>query len=75
VLRPTGPAGADHIVEMAGSENIGRSLEAIALGGPISIVGLLGDNRLGGPMGMMLFTHAIAAAIASDIFRLLGSSY
>jgi len=39
VLRLTGPAGADHIVEMAGGENTGRSLEAIALGGRISIVG------------------------------------
>lgn len=51
VLRLTGPRGADHIVEMAGGDNIGRSLQAVALGGRISMVGLLGDSQLGGLPG------------------------
>lgn len=63
VLRLTGLRGADHIVEMAGGENIGRSLHAVALGGRISMVGLLGDNQLAGPTGLMLFKRATLAGI------------
>lgn len=63
VLKLTGPRGADHIVEMAGGENIGRSLEAIALGCRVSMVGLLGDSQLGGPTGMMLYKRATLAGI------------
>ncbi len=37
----TGGRGADHILEMAGGDNVQKSLEAIAVGGRISIVGLL----------------------------------
>jgi len=51
VLKLTGPRGADHIVEMAGGDNVGRSLEAVALGGRISMVGLLGDQHFSGPTG------------------------
>jgi len=63
VLKRTGPRGADHIIEMAGGENIGRSLEAVALGGRISIVGLLADSQLGGPIGAMLYKRATLAGI------------
>lgn len=63
VLRLTGFRGADHIIEMVGGENISRSLEALALGGRISIIGLLGDSKLGGPIGLMLFKRATLAGI------------
>jgi NADPH:quinone reductase-like Zn-dependent oxidoreductase len=63
VHKLTGPRGADHIVEMAGGENIGRSLQAIALGGRISMVGLLGDTQLAGPTGLMLYKRATLAGI------------
>ena len=63
VLKLTGPHGADHILEMAGGENIGRSLQAVALGGRISIVGLLDSFDLGGSTGMMLYERATLAGI------------
>ncbi|MEI9814290.1 MAG: NAD(P)-dependent alcohol dehydrogenase [Acidobacteriota bacterium] len=63
VLRLTGPRGADHIVEIAGGKNIGRSLQAVALGGRISIVGLLGGFNLDAPTGLMLFKRATLAGI------------
>ena len=37
----TAGRGADHILEMAGGDNVQKSLEAVATGGRISIVGLL----------------------------------
>jgi NADPH:quinone reductase-like Zn-dependent oxidoreductase len=46
VLELTGPRGAVHIIEMAGGDNIERSLQALAFGGRISMVGLLEDDRL-----------------------------
>ena len=71
VLRLTGPRGADHIVEMAGGENIGRSLQAVSLGGRISVVGLLGDSQLGGPTGLMLYKRATLAGIGVGSRRAL----
>jgi NADPH:quinone reductase-like Zn-dependent oxidoreductase len=37
----TAGRGADHILEMAGGDNVQKSLEAVAVGGRISLVGLL----------------------------------
>ena len=63
VLKLTGPRGADHILEIAGGQNIGRSLQAVTLGGRVSIVGILGSSELGGSTGMMLFKRATLAGI------------
>lgn len=63
VLELTGPRGADHILEIAGGENIDRSLQAVALGGRISIIGLLGDSHLGGSTGLMLFKRVTMTGI------------
>lgn len=63
VLKLTGPRGADHIVEMAGGDNVGRSLQAVALGGRISMVGLLGDSNFSGPTGLILYKRATIAGI------------
>jgi NADPH:quinone reductase-like Zn-dependent oxidoreductase len=63
VLKLTGLRGADHIVEMAGGENVRRSLQAVALGGRISMVGLLGDAAFSGPTGLMLYKRATLAGI------------
>jgi len=63
VLKLTGLRGADHIVEMAGGENVGRSLQAVALGGRISMVGLLGDAAFSGPTGLMLYKRTTLAGI------------
>src|SRR5215813_11621310 len=37
----TAGRGADHILEMAGGDNVQKSLEAVAVGGRIALVGLL----------------------------------
>jgi NADPH:quinone reductase-like Zn-dependent oxidoreductase len=63
VLELTNGRGADHILEMAGGDNLGQSLEAVALGGRISMIGLLGDTHLAGPIGRLLFKRATIAGI------------
>jgi len=37
----TGGKGADHVAEVVGAENINRSIEAVAMGGTISVIGLM----------------------------------
>lgn len=44
VLEITENRGVDHIVEVVGGENLNRSLNAIRLGGTISVIGLLGGT-------------------------------
>lgn len=57
VLEMTGGVGADHVLEMAGGD-ISRSLDAIAINGRISIVGLLGDTELRAPILSILYKRA-----------------
>ncbi|XXF77244.1 NAD(P)-dependent alcohol dehydrogenase [Myxococcaceae bacterium GXIMD 01537] len=37
----TGGRGADHVLEMAGGDNLAQSLEALATGGRLSVIGIL----------------------------------
>jgi len=71
VLRLTGGRGADHILEIAGGDNLGRSLQAIRIGGRISMIGLLGGDRFGGPTGLMLYKRATLAGIGVGSRRAL----
>lgn len=64
VLELTGGRGAEHILEMGGGDNLARSLEAVSLGGRISIIGLLGDVELHAPTQLLLFKRASLAGIA-----------
>jgi NADPH:quinone reductase-like Zn-dependent oxidoreductase len=41
VLKLTGGQGADHILEVVGGDNLGRSVGALAPGGRISLIGVL----------------------------------
>jgi NADPH:quinone reductase-like Zn-dependent oxidoreductase len=41
VLAATGGHGADHILEIAGGPNLGKSVEAAAVGGQISVIGVI----------------------------------
>lgn len=47
VLELTGGRGADHILELVGGDNLGRSANALAPGGRISLIGVLDgfENR------------------------------
>ena len=62
VLEFTDGIGADHVLEMAGGD-ITRSLNSIAMGGRISIIGLLADDEIRAPIGLILFKRALLAGI------------
>lgn len=64
VLELTNNRGADHVLEMAGGDNVVRSLEAVKLGGRISLIGLLDDTELRAPILRILFKRVTLAAIA-----------
>jgi len=57
VLEWTGGRGADHILEMAGGD-ISRTLNALRIGGRISVIGLLADEELRVPILSILFKRA-----------------
>jgi NADPH:quinone reductase-like Zn-dependent oxidoreductase len=61
VLKLTDGRGADHILEMAGGDNLARSVEAVGLGGRISIIGLLEDRELRAPI-MPILTRRVTLA-------------
>jgi NADPH:quinone reductase-like Zn-dependent oxidoreductase len=42
----TGGIGADHIIDVGGSSTLPQSLRAIRVGGSISVIGVLGGNKL-----------------------------
>jgi NADPH:quinone reductase-like Zn-dependent oxidoreductase len=50
VHRLTGDRGADHILEIAGGAGLGRSLEAAAVGGRISVIGIIEGVEVSGPV-------------------------
>jgi NADPH:quinone reductase-like Zn-dependent oxidoreductase len=63
VLELTDGRGADHILEMAGGDNLARSVEAVGLGGRISIIGLLDDRELRAPILPILMRRVTLAGI------------
>jgi NADPH:quinone reductase-like Zn-dependent oxidoreductase len=54
VYRVTGDRGADHIFELAGGANLGRSVEAVAINGRISVIGVFEGFAFSGPMAPLL---------------------
>lgn len=64
VLQQTEGRGADHILEMVGGDNVERSLQAVAQGGRISIIGLLDSDRLSLPILSLLASRASIVGIA-----------
>jgi NADPH:quinone reductase-like Zn-dependent oxidoreductase len=64
VLALTGGRGADHILEMAGGDNVGRSLEAVATGGRVSIIGLLESTELRAPIIPIIYSGASIVGIS-----------
>ncbi|MHB9835122.1 zinc-dependent alcohol dehydrogenase family protein [Paraburkholderia terrae] len=57
VLKLTGGRGADHVLEMGGGD-ITRSLNAIRVGGRISIIGLLNGSELRASITTIMFKRA-----------------
>ncbi|RYP73201.1 hypothetical protein DL770_007830 [Monosporascus sp. CRB-9-2] len=54
VLRITNGEGVDHVIENGGEATIRQSLEAVAFGGVISLIGVLGDHPEGNMPGLTL---------------------
>jgi NADPH:quinone reductase-like Zn-dependent oxidoreductase len=64
VYRLTGERGADHILETVGGSHLGRSIEAAAMGGRISVIGVFGGFELSAPVGPLLLKGLTVQGIA-----------
>lgn len=64
VLALTDGRGADHILEMAGGDNVRRSLEAVVNGGRISVIGLLESDKFTAPIMALLGSRASITGIS-----------
>jgi NADPH:quinone reductase-like Zn-dependent oxidoreductase len=64
VQRLTHGRGADHVLEMAGGDNLRRSVQAVKTGGRISIIGLLESDELRTPILPLLGSRATIVAVA-----------
>ncbi|OTP74377.1 zinc-dependent alcohol dehydrogenase family protein [Caballeronia sordidicola] len=71
VRKLTHGRGAEHILEMAGGDNLARSLQAVATGGRISVIGLLESDRLTLPILQLLGSRASVVGIAVGPRRVL----
>jgi NADPH:quinone reductase-like Zn-dependent oxidoreductase len=71
VLELTAGRGADHVLEMAGGENLRRSLEALTTGGRVSVIGLLESDQLNTPLMTLLGRRASIVGIAVGPRRVL----
>ncbi|WP_244788321.1 zinc-dependent alcohol dehydrogenase family protein [Cupriavidus pauculus] len=67
----TGGRGAEHILEMAGGDNLRRSLQAVAPGGRISVIGLLESDEVNLPIMPLLGSRASIVAVAVGPRRVL----
>jgi NADPH:quinone reductase-like Zn-dependent oxidoreductase len=54
VYRLTDGKGVDHILEIAGGAHLGKSLQAVAVGGIISMIGVLEGFEIAGPAAPLL---------------------
>jgi NADPH:quinone reductase-like Zn-dependent oxidoreductase len=64
VYRLTANEGVDHILEIAGGANLGRSIEAVAAHGHIYVIGLLEGFEVSGPAGPLLVKSPTIQGIA-----------
>lgn len=63
VYEITGDAGIDHVLDMAGGEGFAQSLEAVAVGGRISVIGVLDGFAVSGPAGPLLLKSPVVQGI------------
>ena len=54
IYRLTDDRGADHIIETVGGAHLGRSIEAAAVGGRITVIGVLEGFEISGPVGPLM---------------------
>ena len=63
VLRLTGGRGADHVLELAGGDNLGRSLRALAPGGHVAYIGTLDGGDFAGLGYELIRTRALLRGV------------
>ena len=63
IYRLTGDRGIDHILELVGGPHLGRSLEAVAVGGRISVIGVFEGFEFSGSAGPLLMKNATIQGI------------
>ncbi|HEV7319934.1 MAG TPA: NAD(P)-dependent alcohol dehydrogenase [Ensifer sp.] len=63
VLEITGDQGADHILEMAGGANLGKSLQAVAVQGRISVIGVFEGAEISAPVTPVLLKSPVIQGI------------
>lgn len=63
VRRLSGGRGADHVLELAGGNNLGRSLEALATGGHVAYIGTLQGDDFGGSGYALIRTQAVVRGV------------
>ncbi len=64
VYRMTNDRGADHILELIGGANLGASIQAVAVHGRISMIGLLDGLEISGPAVPLLLKFPTIQGIA-----------
>lgn len=63
VLELTGGRGADQVLELAGGDNLGRSVKALAPGGRISLIGVLEGFGVSFPTVPLMQRHGIIRGV------------
>ncbi|MFP5076884.1 zinc-dependent alcohol dehydrogenase family protein [Rhizobium sp. YIM 134829] len=63
VYRITGDRGIDHILELVGGDHLGRALEAVAVGGRISVIGVLDGFTISTSVGPLLLKAPVLQGI------------
>jgi len=64
VYRITVDRGADHVLEIAGGPNLGKSLTAVAVQGRVSVIGVLEGFELSGPAAPVLLKSPVIQGIS-----------
>lgn len=55
--------GIDHVIDTVGGTNLGNSVRAVAVGGRISVIGILEGNEISAPAGPLLLKSAVIQGI------------
>jgi NADPH:quinone reductase-like Zn-dependent oxidoreductase len=63
VIEATDGHGADHILEIAGGANLGKSVEAAAVGGQISVIGIIEGLELRASVFPLLLKQVVVRGI------------
>lgn len=64
VRRLTGGRGAEHVLETVGGANLGRSLEALAQGGRVAVIGVIDGGTISGSAYQAIRSRATVQGIS-----------